>query len=286
MLAKFDPDEMLSTIERERINFTLAVPTMIYMLLDHPKLSSFDTSSLELMLYGGSAMSPTRLLEAIRQFGPVFSQLYGQVECYPITVMRKADHDPEKPELFEACGFPTTSSDVTLRDGDDQEVSQGERGEICVRSPIAMAHYWRDPALTSETLAGSWLRTGDIARADQEGRLYIVDRKKDMIVSGGFNVYPREIEDVLSSDPRVQMAAVIGIPDAKWGEAARAFVVLKAGGPECEQELLQLIKAQKGSVHVPKVLEFVDELPLTAVGKVDKKVLRAPFWANQTRGVG
>ncbi|HTG21480.1 MAG TPA: acyl-CoA synthetase, partial [Reyranella sp.] len=161
-----------------------------------------------------------------------------------------------------------------------------EAGEICVRAAHAMEQYWKRPEQTAETFKGGWLHTGDIARADERGYLYIVDRKKDMIVSGGFNIFPREVEDVLSSHPDVAMAAVIGVPHEKWGEAVAALIVVKAGTTPSAEALMQLVKDRKGGPHAPKQVEFVDALPLTAVGKVDKKVLRAKYWAGQARQVG
>jgi fatty-acyl-CoA synthase len=286
MLRGFDPEAVLATIARERINFTLFVPTMVYVLLDHPALDRTDLSSLELVLYGASAMSPTRLVEGIERIGPVFSQLYGQTECYPVSVLRKADHDPKQPELFLSCGFPIAACEVQILDDDDNEVAQGEAGEICVRAPHVMAEYWKRPDTTAETLKNGWLHTGDIARKDERGYMYILDRKKDMIVSGGFNIFPREIEDVLTQHADVAMCAVVGVPDDKWGEAVTAIVVPRAGSHPDADELINLVKAHKGSAHAPKRVEFVKELPVTAVGKVDKKVLRASFWAGRDRMVG
>jgi fatty-acyl-CoA synthase len=286
MLKSFDPDAVLRTIARERINFTLFVPTMIYVLLDHPALDRTDLSSLELLLYGASAMSPSRLIEGIERIGPVFSQLYGQTECYPVSVLRKADHDVKSPELFLSCGFPIAACEVTILDDDDQEVETGEAGEICVRAPHVMAEYWKRPEQTAETLKNGWLHTGDIARADERGYMFILDRKKDMIVSGGFNIFPREVEDVLSQHADVAMVAVVGVPDDKWGEAVTAVIVAREGARPSAEELINLVKTRKGSAHAPKHVKFVSELPMTSVGKVDKKLLKAGFWAGRERMVG
>jgi len=286
MLKGFDPEAVLQTIARERINFTLFVPTMIYVLLDHPALDRTDLSSLELLLYGASAMSPSRLVEGIERIGPVFSQLYGQTECYPVSVLRKADHDPKVPELLLSCGFPIAGCDVKILDNDDQEVKAGEAGEICVRAPHVMAEYWKRPDTTAETLKNAWLHTGDIARMDERGYMFILDRKKDMIVSGGFNIFPREIEDVLSQHADVAMVAVVGVPDDKWGEAVTAVIVPRKGAQPNPDELIALVKARKGPAHAPKQVQFVNELPMTGVGKVDKKVLRASFWTGRDRMVG
>jgi fatty-acyl-CoA synthase len=231
-------------------------------------------------------MSPSRLVEGIERIGPVFSQLYGQTECYPVSVLGKADHDPRKPELLLSCGFPVTSCQVKILDDNDQEVKTGEAGEICVRAPHAMAEYWKRPEQTAETLKNGWLHTGDIARADERGYMYILDRKKDMIVTGGFNIFPREVEDVLSQHADVAMVAVIGVPDEKWGEAVTAVVVAREGAKPNADELINLVKVKKGSAHAPKDIKFVDKLPMTGVGKVDKKVLKAGFWAGRDRMVG
>jgi fatty-acyl-CoA synthase len=286
MLKGFDPDAVFKTIARERINFTLFVPTMIYVLLDHPSLDNTDLSSLELLLYGASAMSASRLVEGVERIGPVFSQLYGQTECYPVSVLRKADHDPKTPELFLSCGFPIAACEVKILNDEDHEVETGEAGEICVRAPHVMAEYWKRPEQTAETLKNGWLHTGDIARADERGYMFILDRKKDMIVSGGFNIFPREVEDVLSQHADVAMVAVVGVPDEKWGEAVTAVIVAREGARPSVEELINLVKARKGSAHAPKHIKFVTELPMTGLGKVDKKVLKAGFWVGRERMVG
>jgi fatty-acyl-CoA synthase len=286
LMKGFDPAATLATIAREKINFTLLVPTMIYVLLDHPDLDRTDLSSLELLLYGASPMSPTRLVEGLERIGPVFSQLYGQTECYPISVLRKADHDRNRPELFSSCGFPVSSVAATILDDADQPVKPGESGEICVRATHAVGSYWKRPEQTAELFRSGWVHTGDIARMDERGYMFILDRKKDMIVSGGFNIYPRDVEDALSSHAGVAVAAVVGAPDAKWGEAVVAMVVARPGARLDAEELTQLVKTKKGAAHAPKRIEFVDALPMTAVGKVDKKVLRAKLWEGQGRQVG
>jgi fatty-acyl-CoA synthase len=286
LLSGFDPGQMLAVLERERINCTLLVPTMIYTLLDCPALGRTDLSALELMLYGASPMSPTRLVEGLERIGPVFAQLYGQTECYPIAVLPRADHDPQRPDLLAACGFPCSNVDLALLDEAGQPVAPGQAGEICVRSPTVMQGYRNAPTLTAEALAGGWLHTGDVATQDGEGRLSIVDRKKDMIVTGGFNVYTREVEDVISAQPGVAMVAVFGVPDPKWGEAVTAYVVRQPGADVSAEALVQQVKTRKGAAHAPKHVSFVDTLPLTSVGKIDKKALRQRFWEGQARQVG
>jgi fatty-acyl-CoA synthase len=174
---------------------------------------------------------------------------------------------------------------VRLLDDDLHEVPRGEPGEICVQGPLVMAGYWKKPAETEEALRGGWLHTGDIAREDEEGFYTIVDRKKDMIVSGGFNVFPREIEDVLAHHPAVSQSAVIGVPDEKWGEAVKAIVVLRPDAAATAEELIAAVKEHKGAHYAPKSVEFADGIPLSPLGKPDKKALRAQYWSAGERQV-
>ena len=273
LMTGFDPERVLHAIDNERINMALLVPSMIYGLLDVSTHHSLDTPSLELMLYGASPMSIDRLADGIERFGPIFSQLYGQTECFPISVLRRSDHDLGNPDLLTSCGFPTTGAAVALLDEEGNAVDSGAVGELCVRSATSMESYWKLDDLTQATLANGWLHTGDIGRMDERGYLHIVGRKKEMIISGGFNVYPREVEDALMSHESVSSAAVFGIHHEKWGEAVTAEVVLKSGCNVSEQELISLVKQRKGSVQTPKILKIVDSLPLTPVGKVDKRAI-------------
>jgi fatty-acyl-CoA synthase len=174
---------------------------------------------------------------------------------------------------------------VTVRDDDNRETPDGEPGEICVQGPSVMQGYWKQPDLTAGALVDGWLRTGDVAVRDADGYLYIVDRKKDMIVSGGFNIFPREVEDVLTLHPAISNVAVIAVPDPKWGEAVKALVVTRPGARVSAEEVIQLVRDKKGPVYAPKSVDFVEALPLTPVGKADKKALRARYWAGQTRNV-
>jgi acyl-CoA synthetase (AMP-forming)/AMP-acid ligase II len=282
----FEPGLVLETIERERITATMVVPTMLYMLMDHPDFATRDLSSLETVYYGAAAMSPTRLAEAIDKLGPIFFQYYGQAEA-PMTVcvLRKDEHDVTRPERLATCGRPVPWVHVALLDDSGNEVPRGEAGEICVRGPLVMQGYWNKPEQTAEALAGGWLHTGDIAREDDEGYYTIVDRKKDMIVSGGFNVFPREVEDVISSHPSVAAVAVIGVPDDRWGEAVKAVVVPRPGAEIVAGELIDLVKQAKGSVHAPKSVDVAESIPLSPLGKPDKKALRAQYWHDADRMV-
>jgi fatty-acyl-CoA synthase len=199
--------------------------------------------------------------------------------------MSRADHRTDDLDRLTACGFPMPGVRVTIVDDDGNERPAGEPGEICVQGASVVQGYFKQPELTAETFGDGWLHTGDIAVRDDTGLMYIVDRKKDMIVSGGFNVFPREIEDVLTSDPNVSIAAVIGVPDVKWGEAVTALVVARPG-TSCDPDALrQLVRDRKGTIYAPKSVEIVDSLPLTPVGKVDKKLLRARYWGDRPRHV-
>lgn len=281
----FDAGQVLARIESARINMVLLVPTMIYALLDHPDLARRDLSSLQLVLYGASPMAPARLAQALQRMGPVFAQLYGQTECYPIAYRAKADHDLTHPEQLDACGHVMPGVTVCLLDERGDEVAEGAAGEIGVRAPHVMAGYLDQAEATAQAMAGGWLHTGDIATRDAAGRLTIVDRKKDMIVSGGFNVFPSEVEAVLMAHPDVAQAAVIGVPDEKWGEAVMAYLVLREGVTLDADALGAWVKAHKGAVYRPKHFAAVDALPLTAIGKLDKKALRAPHWSGRSRQV-
>jgi fatty-acyl-CoA synthase len=284
---RFDPDAWLHGVAAERATVSLLVPTMIYALLDHPDLESTDLSSLETVMYGASAISPTRLAEGLDRIGPVFCQLYGQTESAGQgTSLWRSQHDSSDLERLTSCGTPMPFTRVTLLDESGEPVPDGTPGEICLQGASVMDGYWKQPELTASTLADGWLHTGDIGVRDGGGLFYIVDRQKDMIVSGGFNVFPREIEDVLAVHPAVSTAAVIGVPDDKWGEAVKALVVLRPGAHIDSAELIALVRERKGPVYAPKSVEFLDALPVTPVGKADKKVLRAKYWEGRERHVG
>jgi fatty-acyl-CoA synthase len=278
VLPGFDPAKVMQAIQDHRINCVMLVPTMIYALLDHPRFGEFDLSSLEVVFYGASAISPTRLKEAIERIGPVFFQFYGQAEApMAITVLRRSEHDVNDLRRLASCGRPVPWVHVELLDASNRPVPDGEPGEICVRGPLVMDGYRNNPELTAETFTAGWLHTGDVAVRDPGGFLRIIDRTKDMIVSGGFNIYPREIEDILGQHPAVSQVAVIGVPHPKWGEAVKALVVLRSGQTATEAELTALVVERKGAFQAPKSVDFIDAIPQTAVGKPDKKVLRARY---------
>lgn len=292
--ARFDPAEVLATIEEKKINSLMLVPTMLYALMDHPDSKTRDLSSLETVYYGASAINPVRLKEAIERFGPIFAQYYGQSEApMVITYFPKGDHvdadgTPVEKRLT-SCGRPTALARTALLGEDGRPVPQGEPGEICVAGPLLSGGYWQLPEQTAETFRDGWMHTGDVAREDEDGFWYIVDRTKDMIVTGGFNVFPREVEDVVAEHPAVAQVGVIGVPHEKFGEAVTAIVVLRDGHEltdEVISEIQDMVKERKGSVQAPKQVIATDALPLTGLGKPDKKALRAQYWEGQGRSVG
>ena len=287
VLPGFDLETYCRTIAEEKINAVMLVPTMIYALIDAKDVRArHDLASLRLIIYGAAPMSPDRLLEGMKIFGDVFLQFYGQTEAPQcITTLRKVDHDPAHPKRLGSCGRPNPLVEVKLFDLDMNEVEPGQSGEICVRGALVMNGYWKRPGATQEAFRGGWLHTGDIAVRDEDGYYYIVDRLKDMIISGGFNIYPREVEDALMSHPAVGSAAVIGVPDDKWGEAVKAFVVLKSGATADFETLHVHVKAKRGGPWAPKTIEFVEAIAVTGLGKVDRKALRAPYWQGRSRSV-
>lgn len=290
IIDHFDPKLLLETIEKEKATMTFLVPTMIYVLLDYPDLKKYDLGSLRNVIYGASAIAPERLKQAITEFGPIFSQLFGQTEApMMISALSREEHvvsDPEKEKkILSSAGRPTYHAEVRLVNENGEDVKRGEAGEVIVRCANMMSGYFKNPEATRETIKDGWLYTGDVAQQDDEGFLYIVDRKKDMIVSGGFNIFPREIEDVLFEHPAVKGAAVFGIPHEKWGEEVKAVVTLHDGAEASEEELIQFVKARKGSLMAPKSVEIWDAIPLTNLGKLDKKAMRARFWEGKDRMV-
>jgi fatty-acyl-CoA synthase len=287
VLPRFDPAEVLRTIEEQRITATMLVPTMLYALLDHPDSGTRDLSSLRTVYYGAAAINPVRLREAIDRLGPIFAQFYGQSEApMAISYLPRGEHDDAR---LTSCGRPSAFLRTALLDERGDPVAPGEPGEICVAGPLLAAGYWNKPEATAAAFGGGWLRTGDVAREDPDGYWHIVDRVKDMIVTGGFNVFPREVEDVIATHPAVAQVGVIGVPDATWGEAVTAIVVLRAeaaagdpaslaGDPaSLADELKALVRDRKGPVQAPKHVIVADRLPLTALGKPDKKALRAAY---------
>ncbi|MBI3213632.1 MAG: AMP-binding protein [Mycobacterium sp.] len=295
MLPGLDVETLLTSIERYQVSATAVVPTIIYLLLDDHRRADFDISSLQTVIYAGSPMAPERLRQALEVFGPIFVQAYAGTEQGYVSYLGKHEHRAEDGESQQdwvarlaSAGRPMFGVEVSIQDDADSVLPVGQVGEICSRQLGQMLGYL-DPARDVETLRGGWVHTGDVGRLGEDGYLYLVDRKRDMVVSGGFNVFPRQVEDALCSHTAVAQAAVIGIPHEKWGEAVLALVVARPGeltGPELETELMRHVKTTLGAVSAPKQILFTDALPLNPAGKVDKKVIRKPYWQNQSRQVG
>jgi fatty-acyl-CoA synthase len=288
LMGKFDPAAWVDTVVRERINYAFMVPTMLYALLDLADGRRFDgLTSLETIVYGSAPMSAARLTEALDAFGPILAQGYGQTETLGLgTVLRKDEHDPvHRSELLSSCGRPVPGTEIELLDDTGHPVEDGTVGELCMQAGFVMDEYWKQPELTAETLRDGWLHTGDLAVRDDRGFLHLVDRQKDLIISGAFNIYPREIEEVLTEQPDVSAAAVIGVPDEKWGEAVTAFVVARPGADLDTERLRLVVRRRKGAHQAPKQIHVVDSLPVTSVGKIDKRALRAAYWSGRQRAV-
>lgn len=274
---RFEPGRILADIEHYRATFVYMVPTMIHRLLREDDGQS-DVSSLRTFLYASAPMPVPLLRQAIKRFGNIFTQVYTLSEAPVVTTIFRPDEHVEKETLcgprLAACGREVVTMEIRLLDEAGAPVTPGQTGEIAVRSANNMAGYWKRPAETADTLVDGWVRTGDMARRDEEGYLYIVDRKKDMIITGALNVYPKEVEDVLHSHPAVAQAAVIGVPDEEWGEIIRAYVVRKPGSDVSMEALVEHCRAHVASYKKPRQVVFVDSLPLSPVGKVSRAILR------------
>ena len=288
VLRKFDPALVVEAIERHRVTYMFLPPTAIYMLLAHPGVREADLGSLEYISYAGAPMSTDRLEEAIRVFGPVMNASFGQTEA-PMCVTAMPPHEHLKADGTLAhpgsCGRPNLLSIVEIMDDEGRILPPGERGEIVVRGPLVMAGYYKNPEASAVVSRFGWHHTGDIGVRDADGWFYVVDRKKDMIISGGFNIYPAEVEQALLKHPAVQDCAVIGIPDDKWGEAVIAVIEPRHGMRCVEAELLDHARALLGPVKTPKRIEVMATLPRTTAGKVSRAELRKPHWANLGRTI-
>jgi len=290
VLTRPDPMAMYDAITRHRVTELFLPPTVIYRLLEIPGIEKFDFSSLKYLLYGAAPMSVEKLKKAIKVFGPVMAGGYGQTECFAsISIMRPESHfDGDglaDDTRLSSVGRPSPLITVEVMNDSNRPVPNGSCGEICVRGDLVMKGYYKEPDKTSETIIDGWLHTGDIGYLDADGYLHITDRKKDMIISGGFNVYPSEVEQVIWSHPAVQDCAVIGVPDEEWGEAVKAVVEVKSGMSASIDDLLSFCKQHLGGVKTPKSIDLVESLPRSPVGKVLKKDLREIYWKGAGRTI-
>jgi len=290
VLTKPDPAALLDAIEQHGVTELFLPPTVIYRLLETPGIRQRQLSSLRYFMYGAAPMSVGKLKEALQVFGPVMFQGYGQTEAPGgIAILRPGDHFVDgqvaPDERLSACGVPSVLNALAIMDDEGKVLPQGSSGEICVRGDIVMKGYYKQPDKTAESIRNGWLHTGDVGHLDAQGYLHITDRKRDVIISGGFNVYPSEVEQVLWTHPAVLDCAVVGVPDDKWGEAVKAVVELKPQAQVSAEDLIALCKAQLGSVKAPKSVDFVNVLPRSPVGKVLKKNIRAPYWQQADRRI-
>jgi fatty-acyl-CoA synthase len=280
VMRKPDVADFLVHVERHRVTHTFLPPTLIYMVLAHPSLDTTDLSSLQCFWYGAAPMSANRLEEALTRVGPVMAQLFGQTEA-PMMISTLAPRDHFRAdgsialERLSSAGRPAPLVTVSIMAEDGTLLPHGERGEIVVRSSLVMAGYHRNPSATAEASAHGWHHTGDIGYLDEDNFLYIVDRAKDMVITGGFNVYSTEVEQALMQHPAVQDCAVVGLPDEKWGERVTAVVQLRDDETVAPDELAAFVKERIGSVKAPKQVEVWADLPRSKVGKVLKADIRA-----------
>ncbi len=290
VLPAFGPESFLEAVERERVTTTYLVSTMMQRLLACERLESADVSSLHTITYGAAPISEENLALALRRFGPVFRQTYGLTEArQPIAILDPWDHAVDAPpgerKRLASCGRVAAGVELLLMDDDGRPAPPNEMGEICVRGDYAMTGYWNNPEATAETMRGGWVHTGDLAVADEEGYIYIVDRKKEMIITGGFNVYPSEVERVLCRHPAVREALVIGVPDDKWGEAIKAMIVLRPGASPAAEEIIDFTRNHVAGYKKPRQVEFLSEIPKNAQGKVLRREMRERHWAGRERRV-
>jgi fatty-acyl-CoA synthase len=286
IMPKPDLADFLVLIARYRITHTFLPPTLIYMLLDHPGLAGTDLSSLQCLWYGAAPMSVSRLEEALTRIGPVLGQLFGQSEApMMISTLAPADHfradGSLATERLSSAGRPTPLTTVAIMDDEGHLLGRGERGEIVVRGSLVMAGYYQNPQASAEAARYGWHHTGDIGYLDEDNFLFIVDRAKDMIITGGFNVYSAEVEQVLLAHPAVQDCAVIGLPDEKWGERVTAVLQPRPGHTVTADEVQAFVKERLGSVKAPKQVEVWPDLPRSKVGKVLKPEIKSRLLASE-----
>lgn len=289
ILPRPDIAMMLDTIERYRITELFLPPTVIYRMLEFPGIDRRDYSSLRYFVYAAAPMSVEKLKRAIQVFGPCMTQSYGQSEApMLVTFFSPREHVPAgklaPDRRLATCGFPTPLVEVRILDEDNHRLPHGMPGELCVRGDLVMDGYFKQPDKTAATIIDGWLHTGDVAVQDADGWLRIVDRKKDMIISGGLNVYPQEIEQVIWTHPAVEDCSVIGIPDDDWGERVTAVIELAPGGEVSAEEIQALCKRRLGSLKTPKTVHF-RKLPRSPNGKVLKRALRDEYWQAAERRV-
>jgi len=286
----FDTREVLKAIQEERVTDIFLPPTAIYTMLEEPALDEFDRSSLRTILYGSAPISVEKLKQALRVFGPVMRCAYGQTECPTfISELEPDEHfingEIAPDERLRSAGHATPLSEIAILDDNGESLPTGELGEVAAKGDMVCAGYYQSDSETAKIKMQGWHLTGDIGYLNDDGFLYLVDRKKDMIITGGFNVYSSEVENVINEIPGVRLSQVIGVPSEHWGEEIKALVQINHDSELDEKKILAICREALGGVKMPKSVEFRHEFPLTSLGKVDKKTLRAEFWADQSSSI-
>ena len=286
VLPEVDPAEILRLIEVEKVSVLFMVPAVILFIMQQPNIGKADVSSVKQVIYGASPIAEELLVQAAQKFKCDFVQVYGLTETTGCgTNLKPEDHDPARGKL-RSCGKPNTGVEIRIVDEDGKDVAQGEVGEIIMRAPSNMKGYWAKPEATADAVRDGWFYSGDAGFLDDEGYVFIHDRVKDMIVSGGENVYPAEVENALFAHPQIADVAVIGVPDEKWGEAVKACVVPEAGATLDPEEIIAFARERIAGYKLPKSVDFVDALPRNPSGKILRRELRDPYWEGQDRRVG
>ena len=289
IMENFNPSDMMALIEKHKITDCHIVPVILNFLLNSPDFGKYDLSSLKCITYGAAPMPPELIRQGIEKIGPIFVQDYGASEAGALTILDVEDHvtdgPPEKVRRLASCGKSMPGVDVKVLNEKGEEVKPGEIGELTTKSDMVMKGYWKMPEETKEALKDGRFYTGDLCTVDADGYIYVKDRKKDMIISGGFNIYPYELESVLQEHSAVMDAAVFGIPDDQWGEAVCAQVVLGEGMKADEEDIIEFMKQNLASYKKPKKVEFVDHIPRTMTGKILKRELRSKYWEGRERKV-
>jgi len=287
VMREFDPDGVLDAIETHRISKIFMVPAAMQIVVRRPRARQIDWSCVKYMLYGASPIPLDLLKECISVFGCQFVQLYGMTEtCGTVVVLAPEDHSPEGSPRMRSAGRPMPGVELAILDPEGQRLGAGEVGEIAIRSDACMTGYWKQHDATSRTIsADGWLRTGDAGYVDADGFLYIHDRIKDMIISGGENIYPAEVENAIFGHPEVQDVAVIGVPDTKWGESVKAIVVRVPDADLSEADVIAWARQRIAAFKAPRSVDFIDALPRNASGKILRRSLREPYWRALDRQV-
>lgn len=284
-----DPAQVFQTIENIRATTTLLVPTLLNILVNHPAIDSYDLSSMHTVYYGSAPMPLELIKKALKKFGPIFTQYYGMGEAAPASMLfpweHRLDGTAQEIRRISSAGRPAYMADLRIVNRDGKDIQAGEIGEIIHKGDHVFNGYWQNPKATEDAFKDGWFYSGDMGTFDEDGYIYFMDRKNDMIITGGYNVWPSEVENILYRHPAVLEAAVVAVPDDKWGEAIKAVVVLKPGAAAVESDIIAFCKDHVARYKAPKSVDFMNELPKNSAGKIMRKLVREPYWKGQARRV-